>query len=161
MCCVARIELGADPTEVSVGRRFVGAALRRWSLESHRSDAELLTSELVSNAVTHGAPPVRISVTVAESVVEVGVSDRSSLVPQRRAEDWSAEGGRGILLVERIAQEWGVVFAADGKQVWFRLPADKWPHREACPCSSTGAGPDSHLLGSGRYAYHGPGPWDL
>ena len=57
-------------------------------------------------------------------MAEIGVSDRSSDLPDQRSRTWRAEGGRGLRLVELVALEWGVATVAGGKQVWFRLDID-------------------------------------
>ena len=73
--------------------------------------------------------------------------------------DWQAEGGRGLRLVELVADEWGVVDLPEGKQVWFRLDVGEgWPHRASCPCG--GEDLEHVRLESGRYAVATPGPWD-
>jgi len=160
MCRVASQEFGGTIAAVAEARGFVTEQLRRWGLESLVSDAELLTSELVTNAVVHARGDViTVIVAVAEGVAEIGVSDRSSDLPEPRSRTWWAEGGRGLRLVDLVALEWGVVPVAGGKQVWFRLDVDSsWPHRTDCPCG--GDDLERVRLESGRYAVAAHGPWD-
>jgi anti-sigma regulatory factor (Ser/Thr protein kinase) len=160
MCRVASQEFGGTIAAVAEARGFVTQQLRRWGLESLASDAELLTSELVTNAVLHARGDViTVIVAVAEGVAEIGVSDRSSDLPEQRSRTWRAEGGRGLRLVDLVALEWGVVPVAGGKQVWFRLDVDSsWPHRTDCPCG--GDDLERVRLESGRYAVAAHGPWD-
>ena len=159
MCRVASQEFRGTIAAVADARGFVTELLRRWGLESLVSDAELLTSELVTNAVLHARGDVTVTVAVAEGVAEIGVSDRSSDLPEQQARTWQAEGGRGLRLVDLVALEWGVVPVAGGKQIWFRLEIDAgWPHRTDCPCS--GEDLDRVRLESGRYAVAAHGPWD-
>jgi hypothetical protein len=99
-----------------------------------------------------------VTVAVAEGVAEIGVSDRSSDLPQQQPRTWRAEGGRGLRLVDLVALEWGVAPVAGGKQVWFRLDVDSWPHRTDCPCG--GDDLERVRLESGRYAVAANGPWD-
>jgi anti-sigma regulatory factor (Ser/Thr protein kinase) len=160
MCRVVSQELGGTIAAVAEARRFVAHHLRRWGLDSLVSDAELLTSELVTNAVLHARGDViTVIVAVAEGVAEIGVSDRSSDLPEQRPHTWRAEGGRGLRLVDLVAREWGVAPVVGGKQIWFRLDIDaSWPHRTDCPCG--GGDLERVRLESGRYAVAAHGPWD-
>ena len=159
MCRVVSQELGGTIAAVAEARGFVTDHLRRWDLESLVSDAELLTSELVTNAVLHARGDVTVTVAVAEGLAEIGVSDRSSDLPEQRPPTWQAEGGRGLRLVDLVALEWGVVSVDGGKQIWVRLDIDtSWPHRTECPCG--GDDLDRVRLESGRYAVAAHGPWD-
>jgi anti-sigma regulatory factor (Ser/Thr protein kinase) len=142
--------------------------MRRWEIDEERSSyAVLLSSEVLTNAVLHAGSPAALTVAVADGTLEVGVGDhdsQTSFVASRTEEDrdWSMDGrlgGRGLRLVESLADDWGVTPVADGKQVWFRLDVgDDWPHRTACPCQ--GQDLQRVRLESGRYALAVPGPWD-
>ena len=159
MCRVASQEFGGTIAAVAEARGFVTQHLRRWGLESLVSDAELLTSELVTNAVLHA----RGDVTVTARGGRRGRRDRrerpSSDLPEQRSRTWRAEGGRGLRLVDLVALEWGVATVAGGKQIWFRLDIDaSWPHRTDCPCG--GDDLERVRLESGRYAVAAHGPWD-
>ena len=103
MCRVASKEFGGTIAAVAEARGFVTQQLRRWGLESLVSDAELLTSELVTNAVLHARGAVTVTVAVAEGAAEIGVGDRSSDLPEQRPRTWRAEGGRGLRLVDLVA----------------------------------------------------------
>ena len=168
MCRVVSQELEPALHAVSQARGTVKAALARWELETLVPDAQLLVSELVTNALVHAGTETSLSLAVADGVLEVGVTDRAPGVPlARRAgegsgtlgQDWRAEGGRGLRLVDLVADDWGLAVLAEGKQVWFRLVVDEsWPHHTACPCS--GEDLERVRLESGRYAVAVPGPWD-
>ncbi len=159
MCRVASAELGRSASAVGQARQFVSGVLRRWGLETLTADAELLTSELVTNAVLHARTDVCVSVAVADGAAEVGVTDSSAEIPRPRSADAAAEGGRGLSLVERVAEEWGVAEFEGGKQVWFQLDVGvDWEHRTSCPCG--GDELSRVRLRSGRWAVAAPGPWD-
>ncbi len=159
MCRVVNRELALAPSAVAEARTFVVNALRRWELESLVPDAELLTSELVTNSLLHARTEVKVTVAVADGVAEVGVADGSASPPQSRPPVVTGESGRGLHLVEQVAEEWGVVPTSHGKQVWFRLDVGSdWPHRTDCPCDEEEL--DRVRLETGRYAVAAPGPWD-
>lgn len=91
-------------------------------LDSVLGDAELLVSEVVTNAVLHGRPPVRLGVVLDADAVLIRVGDSGPHVPWRRDASADDEGGRGMELVDSIADTWGVdQLAGGGKVVWFRL----------------------------------------
>ncbi|WP_432546252.1 ATP-binding protein [Kineococcus sp. SYSU DK004] len=85
-------------------------------------EAQLLVSELVTNAVRHGGPPVRVRVECDGTAgLQVSVSDGHPARPVRRDVPPDAEGGRGVALVDIISDRWGVSSAGRGKTVWFVL----------------------------------------
>lgn len=169
MCRVVSQELEHALPAVAQARQALTTALERWELAALTQDAELLVSELVTNALLHADSEIALTLAVADGTLEVGVTDRAHDRPLPRQDDgattwtapaeWYAEGGRGLRLVEMVADEWGVAGLPEGKQVWFRLGVDQgWPHRTACPCG--GEDLERVRLESGRYAVAAPGPWD-
>lgn len=88
-------------------------------------DALLLISELVTNAVLHGGPPIVLSVDCDGAGLHVRVRDGSTAAPEPRAAPEDALDGRGMTLVELLTSTWGVAPVADvygvGKEVWFQL----------------------------------------
>lgn len=84
----------------------------------------LLTSEVVTNAVTHGAGSPVLSVTISADVLRVSVADDDGAAPYLvSAPGQAVAGGRGIYLIETLASRWGSDPHADsvGKNVWFEL----------------------------------------
>jgi anti-sigma regulatory factor (Ser/Thr protein kinase) len=159
MCRVTSTQLESSLAAVADARTFVSAALRRWDLASLVMDAELLTSELVTNAVLHARSGVTVTVAVADGTAEIGVTDESTAAPAPRSPIPSIEGGRGLRLVDRVAEDWGVAYLDLGKQVWCRLDVGvDWAHRSSCPCG--GDDLSRVRLESGRWAVAAPGPWD-
>ena len=91
----------------------------------HRDVVEvalLLASELVTNAIRHGKGVVQLVVKKFSGRLCVEVSDTGPGRPTARNPDSHHAGGRGLLLVERLANEWGVAPSpGGGKTVWFTL----------------------------------------
>lgn len=83
--------------------------------------AELLASELVTNAVTHGRGEVRLVMEYDRRGLAVTVSDDEPAPPVIAESPSSATGGRGLRLVDVLASDWGVTPDRPGKGVWFRL----------------------------------------
>ncbi|GGM86926.1 ATPase [Lentzea pudingi] len=106
-------------------------AIRRWALSAlstlHDDDAldvVLVITELVSNVYDHGRFPAQLHLYewARPHVVGIEVDDSSSKRPVLRP--WSADSGRGrgLILVDELAQRWGVVRRALGKSVWALVP---------------------------------------
>jgi hypothetical protein len=120
--------------------------------------------------VRYAGTPITVSLAVAEGVTEIGVADRSwpaaigssgTLRAARPTEEGIAlaEGGRGLLIVDALADDWGVTAVGEGKQVWFRRRiATRWPYADACVCH--GEDLAAQRLASGRRAVAIQGPWD-
>lgn len=85
--------------------------------------ALLLTNELVTNAVLHGSGEPVVEIRVYDRRLWIGVEDADSAsTPQPRRAGSDALSGRGLLLVDALAQSWGTtVTASKGKTVWFTL----------------------------------------
>lgn len=116
-----RLALPALPSSAGAARRAVRDLLRTHRLEPDA--AELLVSELVANAVRHAAgADVLLRAQVAEGRLRVEVQDGSSTPPgPARSPSWEQESGRGLLLVEAVAERWGTQPAPGGKTLWFEL----------------------------------------
>jgi anti-sigma regulatory factor (Ser/Thr protein kinase) len=86
-------------------------------------DALLLTSELVTNAVRHGAGEITCRLWPGREVVRLEVSDASPVVPHAVERGLVADSGRGLHIVDTLASRWGAVpdQRAAGKTVWFEL----------------------------------------
>ncbi|MGY0019526.1 ATP-binding protein [Streptomyces sp. cg35] len=115
----------ADLRAVPEARRAVRELLRHWGRPGRSEIAELLTSELVTNALVHTDREAELTATVGPRGLRVEVRDTASRRPKLRvpiADDGTH--GRGLFLVQSLADAWGVVtFGAGrtGKVVWFEL----------------------------------------
>lgn len=117
----AEVELAADPASASGARRFVRKVLDAWGVPQLEEAAILLTSELVTNALLHAKTPMRLRLFRRDGLLRVEVCDDSGRVPERRHYSDDASTGRGLALVEAIADDWGVDAGEAGKAVWFTL----------------------------------------
>ena len=101
------------------------AFLRTASCHEHNGavvdDAVLLVSELVTNSVLHGGPPLVVAVDCDGSALQVRVRDGSPELPAPRVAGPEAENGRGMALVDAMSDNWGVERDENGKHVWFVL----------------------------------------
>jgi anti-sigma regulatory factor (Ser/Thr protein kinase) len=113
-----------DPVPASVG---LARSLVRESMAGFDGDARdialLLTSELVTNAILHARTPVQLGVLVDGDRALVCVADRLPESPMLspRAHSHDRPGGRGLALVEDLADTWGTTTYRGGKTVWFVL----------------------------------------
>jgi len=118
-------ELGALAGAVPCARLHTRQVLWEWDLRNLGASAELLVSELVTNAVTASrameqAFPVRLWLASDSVQVLILVWDASRQSPVRMGTSDEAENGRGLMLVEAISEQWGWYFreGSDGKFVW-------------------------------------------
>jgi serine phosphatase RsbU (regulator of sigma subunit)/anti-sigma regulatory factor (Ser/Thr protein kinase) len=118
----ASTDLPAETSSARRARRFVVAALEALGVGSARDTAELLVSEVVTNAVVHGGSGVRVTVESTDGRVRVSVVDENPNVPIVRQPVPDDEHGRGMFLVSVLSNRWGVDPVAPGKCVWFELP---------------------------------------
>lgn len=110
------------PDSTPAARAFLMRLLNGWGVEDEViDDASLLTTELVANAVRHGTGPVKLRVEVEDGVVQVHVHDEGDAEPKVRHADDTSVNGRGLWIVECVADEWGSDRDESGKSVWFRL----------------------------------------
>ena len=124
-----QLEIRPDPAEVGRARRWARSRLAGSGIGADEALAEtliLLVSELVTNAVVHtGCPAVlRLSLpcTAAEqATVRLEVADASGRAPVPRCVDGEATGGRGLALVDGLADRWGWSAEGAGKRIWCEL----------------------------------------
>lgn len=110
--------LRTDPAAVRAARGFVADQLAGSTAVAAAASAELVVTELVTNALLHGSPPLLLHVRVTDGRVRLTVHDGSPLLPRRPADDPGAMTGRGLRLVEALASRWGVHHSTGGKAVW-------------------------------------------
>lgn len=116
-----RQRLSAHASSVGEARRTVRRTLRQGGREDLIDDAELLVSELVTNAVVHAGTHVDLKASFLRGGLRIEVTDGSDHLPTRRDYSGLAGTGRGLKLLERLVDRWGVVPHSVGKTVWFEL----------------------------------------
>ncbi|MEU0413405.1 SpoIIE family protein phosphatase [Streptomyces griseorubiginosus] len=121
---VAAWDVEADPAAVAQARSNASERLAAWGLEDLAFMTELVVSELVTNAIRYGRPPVRLRLIRDRSLL-CEVSDAGSSTPHLRRARTFDEGGRGLFLVAQLAERWGTRHARQGKTVWAELDGEE------------------------------------
>jgi len=111
------------PAAVASVRHFVRDALTAWGLDDLVGDVALVTSELATNAITHGGSPFRTSLVRTASGVRIAVEDGSSAWPERHHARDGDQDGRGMAIVEVLSQRTGCDTTPSGKVAWAELSA--------------------------------------
>ncbi|MFH9729165.1 SpoIIE family protein phosphatase [Streptomyces sp. NPDC017260] len=114
-------DIHPDPVHVAATRRSVNEQLSQWGLDEAAFVTELVVSELVTNAIRYGEPPIQLRL-IRDSALICEVSDGSSTSPHLRRAHAYDEGGRGLLLVAQLTQRWGSRQTGTGKTIWAEQP---------------------------------------
>ncbi len=113
-----------EPGSAPAARQFVLGV--GWSEDVELNNRlSTVVSEVVTNAILHARTPFVVRVTPGEKALRVAVSDRSSVFPSKRSYDSLQPTGRGIQIIEAIADRWGVTPDPSGKTVWFEFARGK------------------------------------
>ncbi len=111
----------AAPEEVARARAFVRAFAGEACLSDRCDDLELLTSELVTNAVLYGRGPIEVHVEADERRVRVDVVNDGCERPELREPSPAERTGRGLLLVDQLSTAWGAACERDRTKVWVEV----------------------------------------
>jgi anti-sigma regulatory factor (Ser/Thr protein kinase) len=182
MCRRALLGLEPTPQAAGEARHFVADTCRQWEIDDVIDEVTLAVSELVTNAVLHARTHIEVELCVMGGEMTVSVIDRDPRPPVVRpirldlladldaapsvtpdvddrhpttyvGSSGSVAGGRGLLIVDALADEWGVAERAEGKEVWLTVPV-QWAHEHECVC-------DHHRFERpGQGSVHMSGPWD-
>jgi anti-sigma regulatory factor (Ser/Thr protein kinase) len=128
--CATRV-FGPSRAATPAARHFVRDVLRAWGLDGLTDQAELVVSELVTNAVMHTAGRVQLTLRRhGREAVWIGVRDDSDRLPRRQSPTADDVAGRGLAIVAQLADRWGVEPSASGtgKTVWLELRARRNGH---------------------------------
>ncbi|WUD78060.1 SpoIIE family protein phosphatase [Streptomyces sp. NBC_00510] len=115
---IATWQLPNDPATVAHARHHTTSQLTTWGLEETSFTTELLVSELVTNAIRYGKPPIQLRLIHNNTALITEVTDTSNTTPHLRRARTYDEGGRGLLLVAQLAQQWGTRHHPRGKTIW-------------------------------------------
>lgn len=111
-------DVPSDPSVVGHARRDATEQLTAWGLDDAAFVTELVVSELVTNAIRYGEPPIQLRLIHENTTLICEVSDSSNTAPHMRRARIFDEGGRGLLLVAQLAQRWGTRHTPTGKTIW-------------------------------------------
>ncbi|MET9405003.1 SpoIIE family protein phosphatase [Streptomyces sp. NPDC002935] len=117
---VATWDLPSEPAAVAGARREVSLRMADWGLDEAVFTAELIVSELVTNAIRYGDPPVQLRLIRGTALI-CEVRDSSSTAPHMRRARTFDEGGRGLMMVAQLAERWGTRHLPGGKSIWAEI----------------------------------------
>jgi anti-sigma regulatory factor (Ser/Thr protein kinase) len=117
---VASWDIPAELSSVSEAREHATGRLGQWQLDDAVLATELIVSELVTNAIRHGRPPVRLRLVrnTVHNTLTCEVLDAGPAAPHLRHARAGDEGGRGLFICGELAGSWGVRWSDHGKTVW-------------------------------------------
>ncbi|WP_405139465.1 ATP-binding protein [Sphaerisporangium sp. NBC_01403] len=151
-----RWDIPRDPMILGDIRGMVRQTLTNWQLAGSSDltdDIVLATTEVLSNAVLYGLPPIQLTLRVSGEMLSAEVTDHGAGRPERSPEDDDSEHGRGLTIVEALSDEWGILpdRSGTGKTVWFRKkchhPAEEPPEGDQpaeTPTAPTAHSADPH-----------------
>ncbi|MEU4038378.1 SpoIIE family protein phosphatase [Streptomyces collinus] len=115
---VAAWPLDPRPEAVAAARTHTRNQLTHWGVDEETAyTTEMIVSELVTNAIRYGTPPVHLRL-IRDRTLTCEVRDGNSLAPRLRHAKTVDEGGRGLFIIAQLTQNWGVRHSLDGKTVW-------------------------------------------
>jgi CheY-like chemotaxis protein/anti-sigma regulatory factor (Ser/Thr protein kinase) len=119
----ASIRLSGTLSDIPAARRFLVQQCDEWDCGISIAEAEVVISELVTNAVIHASSAVEIRLALVGGMLRIEVADHGGGLPDVRAPGPDDAHGRGLVLVNGLSSAWGVEPLADGKCVWAELSA--------------------------------------
>jgi anti-sigma regulatory factor (Ser/Thr protein kinase) len=119
----ASVDLPPTVVSVPAARHIVLELLRAWDVPHDREDAALLVTELVANVVDHvgGEAHLTLELEASDEWLRIAVADGSSVRPIVRELSMDDPRGRGMRMIQAIADRWGADDHHGGKRVWFEL----------------------------------------
>ncbi|GGY96563.1 GAF domain-containing protein [Streptomyces nitrosporeus] len=126
-------ELPYDKTAPATARRLTHKRLSDWQLDGDTGEAtELIVSELVTNAVRYGRPPVELRL-ILDRGLTCEIRDGSTTAPHMKYAGAVDEGGRGLFIISQLATLWGTRYASEGKTVWSEQALPEPESEQALP----------------------------
>ncbi|MFI2761830.1 SpoIIE family protein phosphatase [Streptomyces echinatus] len=115
---VATCPLGNELSAAASARGFTTDKLADWSVAAETAfNTELIVSELVTNAIRYGTPPLELRL-ILDRTLTCEVSDSGATAPHLRHARTTDEGGRGLYIVAQLAEAWGARYSAEAKTIW-------------------------------------------
>ena len=133
VCCLHTASIGVDPQRRAMqafeaspeapraARRFVAQTLARFGSANRGIEAEIVVSELVSNAVIHAQTDLTVTLALSAGAIRIEVRDQNRAPPSARSPSALSISGRGLPLIAALASSWGVNQFGDGKVVWAQI----------------------------------------
>jgi anti-sigma regulatory factor (Ser/Thr protein kinase) len=122
-----RLPLVVEPSDLEPVRHIVRAHLQLWGIAVLADDASVIVTELLTNVHRHAGGNAVLLLQRSGGVLQIKVSDRSERLPAVTEPDWVSQSGRGIFLVDELADRWGIDRQCWGKIVWAELRAELSP----------------------------------
>ncbi|MEZ0091040.1 ATP-binding protein [Streptacidiphilus sp. EB129] len=132
------------PQNVRHARRITRTALAAWGAPDLIDSAEMLVSELVTNALRYGCGPVDLTLALTGQCLRIAVTDEGTSLPAPREAGEDAQSGRGLSIVETLADSWEVVVRLTGKTVTCELAVQ--PVTQPAPVGSEPTGDAVDLM---------------
>ncbi|OAR26863.1 regulator [Streptomyces sp. ERV7] len=138
---IRRLELFGTKGVVTRCRDFTARALADWGWATAAAgddrervdDVLLLVSEVVTNACLHAGGPQELVLRHRDGRLRVEVADGSPVMPARRPRAPSLPGGHGLMVLDRLAEDWGSTPLGTGKVVWLEVALPSWAERTRSP----------------------------
>ncbi|MFE1011361.1 SpoIIE family protein phosphatase [Streptomyces sp. NPDC058794] len=131
----------AEPERIATAREHLRDLLHDWPSEDQLDASVLLLSEMLTNVLVHTDADALLVAEVTgepgERRIRVEVTDSGDDLPHKRRPGEMASSGRGLMLVEMLADEWGVAPRGDGKSIWYEVYESTAPE-----AGLGGGGPD-------------------
>ncbi|MFE4724425.1 ATP-binding protein, partial [Streptomyces sp. NPDC056728] len=118
---VAQWDVPPELRSAGPAREQTQTRLQEWGLGIAPFTAALVVSELVTNAIRYGAPPITLRLIRGETTLTCEIDDAALAAPYPRHAKATDEGGRGLYICATLAKSWGVRYREDGKTVWAEL----------------------------------------
>jgi anti-sigma regulatory factor (Ser/Thr protein kinase) len=109
------------PHAPQLARQFVAQTLNSWKMPFVVADAVAVVAELAANAVIHARSDFTVALSRTAQSVQLIVGDSNRDIPTPSHRGNNEAGGRGLLLIDSIARNWGHEILDDGKVVWVQL----------------------------------------
>ncbi|MEV6796660.1 ATP-binding SpoIIE family protein phosphatase [Streptomyces sp. NPDC051320] len=147
---VSTWDIRDDPGDVARSRSLVCERLEQWAVNEGASfTVELVVSELVTNAIRYGRPPIRLRL-IRERGLIVEVSDGGHTSPHLWRAAMEDGGGRGLLVVAQLTQTWGTRYTPAGKTIWTEVSLDSNRLEALAPATSERHWPRGFVEGGRR-----------